>query len=160
MKSLIVYYSYTGNTAQVAKKLEELLRRRGEVDTFRLEALDEAESFFGQALRALFRRKARIKQVVQDFSGYDLICLGTPVWAFEPVPAMRTYLDNCTRVDGKRAILFATYGSGAGKERCLNRMEKALKAKGLGQASRFSIQQAKVKDGEFVEKVILKFCQV
>ena len=34
-------------------------------------------------------------------------------------------------------------------------MEKVLKAKGAAEVSRFSIQQAKVKDAEFVEKAIL-----
>jgi NAD(P)H-dependent FMN reductase len=89
-----------------------------------------------------------------DLSGYDLICFGTPVWAFGPTPAMNTYLADCSGLEGKEIILFATYGSGAGKERCLNYMQNILAQKGAKGFKRFSIQQFKVNDKEFVlEKI-------
>lgn len=150
VKSLIVYYSYSGNTKKVAQALAEFLNRKGQTMQIELIALDESRFFLGQCRRAFYRARARIEPVNCDLSGYDLICFGTPVWAFGPAPAMNTYLDNCIGVQGKEIILFTTYGSGTGNERCLNYMQGILTKKGATKFQRFSIQQFKVKDKEFV----------
>jgi len=150
MRSAIIYYSFTGNTKKVAGILAEYLRQKGEVELIELKPLDESKSFFGQGRRAFSHTRAKLEPVNFDLSQYDLVCFGTPVWAFAPVPAMNTYLDNCTGVEGKEAILFTTYGSGTGNERCLNYMQDALSKKGAKSFKRFSIQQFKVKNKEFV----------
>ncbi|MDD2689781.1 MAG: flavodoxin [Candidatus Omnitrophica bacterium] len=150
MKSIIVYYSYSGNTKKVAEVLAGYLKDKGEAELISLQALNESNSFFGQSNRALRHIKARIEPAKFDLSGYDLICLGSPVWAFGPAPAMNTYLDACSGIEGKDIILFTTYGSGAGNQRCLNYMRDILSKKGAKQFKQFSIQQFKVKDKEFV----------
>ena len=154
MKAIIVYYSYSGNTKKVADILAEYLRTGYGVKILRLEALDEKTSFCQQALRALFHKKAKIASVDFDLSSYDLICLGSPVWAFAPAPAMNTYLEGCFGLEGKPAVLFTTYGSGTGLKRCLNYMQEILAKKGIGDFRKFSIQQFRVNDKEFVNKVI------
>lgn len=154
MKSIIIYYSYSGNTRKVAGILSELLKEKGEVNLIELIALDETNSFLGQCRRAFSHTKANIQPTTVDLSGYDLICIGTPVWAFGPAPAMNTYLDNCKNLGGKEVILFTTYGSGTGNDRCLNHMQKILIEKGANNFKRFSIQQFKVKDKEFVAQKI------
>jgi flavodoxin len=150
MKSTIVYYSYTGNTKKVAQHLKEVLTGKGEVDTIELAGLDEAKSFLGQCRRAFFKKKAEIAPVNPDLSKYDLVCLGTPVWAFGPAPAMNTYLDKCSGLEGKEAVLFSTYGSGTGNDNCLKFMQAALEKKGAKDFKRLSIQQGKVDDKEFI----------
>ena len=150
MKSIIVYYSYSGNTHKVAEILRERLSREGEATLVRLKAEDESSNFFIQCLRAISNKRARIKDVPFNLFGYDLICLGCPVWAREPVPAIKTYLDKCSDLDGKRAILFVTYGSGLGKDHCMDKMENALRKKGIKDYRRFSISQFKVNDRNFV----------
>jgi len=47
-------------------------------------------------------------------------------------------------------ILFSTYGSGAGKKRCLDYLEKIVKDKGAKSVRRCYIPQARLKDKEFV----------
>jgi len=134
----------------VAEILAGYLREKGEVELIELNPLDESKSFFGQCRRAFYRIRAKLAPVNFDLSGYDLICFGNPVWAFAPVPAMNTYLDNCTGAEGKEAVVFTTYGSGSGNTRCLNTMQEALRKKGAKSFKRFSIQQFKVKDSTFV----------
>jgi flavodoxin len=150
MKSIIIYYSYNGNTKKVSYVLSEYLKPRSEIEFIELKGLDESSSFFGQCQRAFRHKKAVIQPVNFDLSSYDLICMGTPVWAFGPAPAMNTYLDKCSGVENKLAILFTTYGSGTGNERCLNYMQGILAKKGAREFKRFSIQQFKVKDKDFV----------
>lgn len=154
MRTIIIYYSYTGNTKKVAEILAEYLKGKYEVEVLRLEALDESVSFFRQVARALFHKKAKISPLEFDLSDYDLICLGTPVWAFCPAPAMNAYLRDCSGLENKPVVLFTTYGSGAGVGRCLNYMQESLSKKGTKDFKKFFIQQFKVNDKEFVNKAI------
>ncbi len=150
MRSIIIYYSYSGNTKKVAQTLSEYLRQKSEPEMLELKAQDESASFFGQCQRAFWHKKAEIELCKFDLKPYDLVCLGTPVWAFGPAPAMNTYLDKCSGLEAKEVILFTTYGSGTGNGRCLNYMQKILGQKGARGFKRFSIQQFKVDDKEFV----------
>ena len=150
MKSIIIYYSYSGNTRRIAGVLAEYLKEKSEIEVLELQALDESDKFLTQAIRAFRHKRAEIAPVNFDLSKYDLICFGTPVWAFGPAPAMNTYLDKCATLEGKEIILFTTYGSGTGNQRCLNYMQSILSKKGARQFSRFSIQQFKSTDKGFV----------
>ncbi len=150
MKSLVVYYSYSGNTKKVAKVLVEALKAKGEVEELELVALDESKSFLGQCSRAFKHVRANIKDVNFDLSKYDLICFGTPVWAFGPAPALNTYIDKCSGILGKNVIIFSTYGSGAGKDRCIDYAKRILYDKGAVGFKRFSVQQSNVDKKEFI----------
>lgn len=150
MKIAIIYYSLTGNTKSVADILSDYLRPANQVDVLRINALDESKSFLGQCRRAFFKNKARIEDIKTDLSEYDTVIIGNPVWATEPVPALRTYLDRVSGVSGKKIVLFITYGGGLGKDSCIDKMEKLLKEKGASDFARFAVQQFKTKNREFV----------
>lgn len=156
MRSAVVYYSYSGNTKLVAEALSLYLSGKGEVQVVDLQPQDESRSFFGQCKRAFWHKRAKLKPAKFDLSGYGVLCFGTPVWAFGPSPAMNAYLDRCSGVAGKKVILFTTYGSGTGNQRCLNFMQSILAKKGCRDFSRFSVQQFKVKDKEFVQAEIMR----
>ena len=150
MKSAIFYYSYSGNTRKVAQVLAEYLRQRSAVEIIELQAKDEPSSFLGQCKRAFWHKQADIESINPDLSGYDLICLGSPVWAFGPAPAVNTFLKQCQGASGKKVVLFTTYGSGTGNQRSINHMQRIFAEKGAQDFKRFSIQQYKVDDKEFV----------
>ena len=57
MNNIVIFYSYSGNTAEVAKTLADELSKQGSTDIIRLEAQDESESFIGQCKRALFKKR-------------------------------------------------------------------------------------------------------
>jgi flavodoxin len=156
MKSAVIYYSFSGNTSKVAQVLAGYLRDQGEVSIIELKTLDESNKFFMQALRAFRHKKAEIEPADFNLLEYNLVCFGTPVWAFGPAPAMNAYLDKCRGLQGQEVILFTTYGSGTGNGRCLNHMQNILARKGITGFKRFSIQQGKVHDREAVWKAIEK----
>jgi len=156
MKSVIIFYSYSGNTAKVAKVLHDELTSKGSTDVFRLEPTDESSSFLGQCRRALFKKKADIQDTIFDLSSYSTVCLGTPVWAFGMAPALRTYIDKCSGIHDKSVILFTTFGSGAGKDKCIHEMQAILAKKGAKDFQRFSVSQFKVNDPNFVKGEIDK----
>jgi NAD(P)H-dependent FMN reductase len=134
----------------VAHSLGKYLRAGNEVTTIQLETLDESPAFFRQAMRAFFHQKAKIKDVPYDLSPFDLIVLGTPLWAREPPPAINTYLDAVSGVQGKKVVLLLTYGSGLGKEHCFARLEGIIRAKGARQVECFAIQQFQVNNEKYL----------
>ncbi len=150
MKSIVIYYSYSGNTKKVADFLSEYLRQKFTVDVSEIKAVDESGNFLSQAIRAFRHKRGCIEVPKSDLEEYDLICLGTPVWAFGPAPAMNTYLDKCSGLEAQKVILFTTYGSGTGNSRCLNYMQRILRKKGAMGFRWFSIPQFKINDKEFV----------
>lgn len=154
MKSAIIYYSYSGNTRKAALLLSEYLKSKGEVEILELKALDESGNFLGQCQRAFRHKKANLAAINFDLSNCDLVCFGTPVWAFGPAPAMNAYLDQLQGCENKEAVVFTTYGSGTGNDRCLNYMQTILTQKGITNFKKFSVQQFKVNDKEFVSAKI------
>lgn len=154
MKSAIIYYSFSGNTRQVTNALAGFLEQKGEVTIFEIKALNESANFFIQCYRAFRKKRAVTAWVNYDLKDFDLVCFGTPVWAFGPAPAMNTYLDACPDIQDKSVLLFTTYGSGTGNTRCLDYMQGLLSKKGAGNFKRFSVQQGKVSSKEFVLSII------
>ncbi len=150
MRSIIFYFSHSGNTQKVAQVVEDYLKAIGEVELFEVKGLDESRSFFGQAIRAFRRKRGVTQEINKDLKEYDVICFGTPVWAFGPAPAMNTVLDKSVGIEGKKVVLFTTYGSGTGNEKCLDYMQNILSGKGVQDFKRFSVQQSKVNDKSFV----------
>ena len=67
---------------------------------------------------------------------------------------MNAYLEDCFNLQHKSVVLFSTYGSGAGVNRCFNYMQDILSKKGARDFKKFSIQQLKVGDAGFINKII------
>ncbi len=93
MKKLIVYYSRTGNTKKVA---EELANKLGSKT---IEIVDEKDrsggiGWLGAGKDAFKNKLTNIKPISEDISKYDLIIVGTPIWAGKMTPALRTFIKN------------------------------------------------------------------
>lgn len=150
MKSAICYYSYTGNTEKVAVVLGEFLSLKGVVELVRIKAKKETNNFFIQAWQARIHKRVDIENIKFDFQDYELFCLGTPVWAFGPAPAVNTFLDKIVGLEDKIAILFTTYGSGTGNKHCLAYMKKILLDKGTKEVRLFTVASCKSQDKDFI----------
>ena len=155
MKALIIYYSFSGNTEKLADGLCAFLKTRGEVVMQRLVPANETKNFFKQCLEARAGSKPELGGEIKfDASGFDTICIGTPVWAFAPAPAINTYLDKIKGIEGKRAIIFTTFGSGTGIQGCINNIKRRLGEKNVGTIKELNVQMKKVRDPDFVKKAI------
>ena len=118
MKTLVVYYSNSGNTRTVAQKvadilgadIEEIVERKQ-----RAPLLDEQGKAVGgmgmpkAAMPALLGMGSAIETAKNDPVDYDLVIVGTPVWVGSVVPPVRSYLrHNRKRI--KSVALFCTCG--------------------------------------------------
>ncbi|MCM8820199.1 MAG: NAD(P)H-dependent oxidoreductase [Candidatus Omnitrophica bacterium] len=157
MKAIIIFYSFSGNTKLVAQELEFYLKEKNfTTEVIELKPVDESKKFFTQASQAFIHKKAKLKEVNYNLDDYDIACFGTPVWAFAPAPALNTYLDRVSCLENKKVVLFVTFGSGLGVNKCLQYIKKILRRKGVKDITNFSIQQEKVFNKEFVLAQIKK----
>ncbi|MBN1824541.1 MAG: hypothetical protein JW803_09510 [Endomicrobiales bacterium] len=107
-KILVVYYSLTGNTKKVA---EDIAAATG-ADTEGLTENKKRTGFFGfiGACAAAARGKlTEIGPVKRDPLKYDLVVIGTPIWAHKVTPAVRTYVTE-KKGSFKNIAVFATSG--------------------------------------------------
>ena len=114
MKSLVVYYSRTGHTKKVANSIAKLLKS----DVEEIIDLRNRSGFFGYILagfHALKKRQTKIKPTKKDVSKYGIVIIGTPIWAGDMAPAVRTYL-NQNNGTIKKAAFFCTKGGGESKK--------------------------------------------
>lgn len=80
MKSLIVYYSRTGNTKNIA---ETICRKLG-ADIEEIIDHKNRKGFFGFLLsgnEAFLKKTVPIEELKNDITQYDLLIIGTPIWA-------------------------------------------------------------------------------
>lgn len=114
MKNLIVYYSFGGNTKRIAQLIQKTVGGdlqeiktvtpyTGSYNDIVNQGQDEVESGY----------MPPIEPISIDYSKYDNIFVGTPVWWYTFAPAVHTFLEN-TDFQGKKAAMFATNGGWLG----------------------------------------------
>jgi flavodoxin len=122
MKTAIVYYSFEGNCALTARTLKEILEAapfKGKADLHEIKTVDGKKrtgfsKYVWGGSQVFMHRKPPLAPVAFDPAAYDLIILGTPVWAGSPAPAMASFLDKIS-LHGKKTALFCCHAGGKGK---------------------------------------------
>ena len=107
---LVVYYSFEGNTQLIAETIAIAVS----ADILRLEVAKERKSHgFGKYLwggrQVVMKSKPALKPMDKNPADYDVLYLGTPVWAYTFSPAMRSFF-SAVKLDGKKIALFCSCG--------------------------------------------------
>ena len=111
-KTLVLYYSLTGNTQAVA---EEIANRLG-ADIEGIACVDPYDTNFQACIQRCMQEREQgalpdIQPVNADLSQYDIIFIGYPVWFGTYAPPVITFLNNAD-LSGKKIVPFCTFGSG------------------------------------------------
>ncbi len=114
MKTLVVYYSRTGNTKFVAEKVAQELGAEIEELTDQKKR-DGLFSFFTNGYDSTREKKTRLAETTKNPLDFDFVILGTPVWNARPTPAMRTYLGDHD-LSGKKVAIFCANMGKSGEE--------------------------------------------
>jgi flavodoxin len=113
-KVLVVYYSKSGNTERAAKDIAA--RLNGDLE--KITDKKERKGFWGFLFGgrdAMRKYKTEIGDSQKNPLNYDVTVIGTPIWAANMTPAVRTYVEN-NKAGFKNFAIFATSGStGLGK---------------------------------------------
>lgn len=87
IRGIVVFYSATGNTAQVANALYKGMKSVIKCDV------------------------ATVKQIKpEDMAKYDVMALGSPNWYMREVANTKVFTHDMPRMDGKHCIIFGTHG--------------------------------------------------
>jgi flavodoxin len=110
---LIVFYSRTGVTKKVARNLaDELMADMEEIES--IKNRDGISGYAFSGYEATKGKDAKIKNTTKNPADYDLIIIGTPVWAWSMSSPIRSYI-NKNKFAFKNIAFFATYGGNIGK---------------------------------------------
>ena len=110
---LIVYYSQTGATKEVAAILSEFLY----ADVQGLYPEEPYPDDYDATVKRWLQEKEEGKRVeinnplAVDLEDYDIIFLGFPVWGGSYPPPIATFLEDYS-LKGKKIVTFVTFGSG------------------------------------------------
>ena len=91
MKALVVYYSRSGNTAKIAQRVANALECGIEeiIDTKNRSGV---LSYIRSGRDAGSKSLTVLKEPINDPADYDLVVIGTPLWAGHVSTPVRTYI--------------------------------------------------------------------
>lgn len=125
--SVIVYYSWVGNTEVVAKEIQRLT-------DFDLQRIEEVKyrkpgKVAGAAMGAFFGLKSDLKQMDFGMEDYETIFLGVQVWAGKTTPAINQFLKKASFQD-KDVYLFITKADEKTPMKVIDSITKRIEKKG------------------------------
>ena len=120
MKTLVVYYSYTGNTRKLAAEIAE----RENADLYEVKdivPLSTAKAFAVGAPRSARGKAMDIEPIAADFSAYEKVIVMGPIWAGKPAPQIMAALDMLEPGQSVEAIMLSKSGKSNGRESVLTK---------------------------------------
>ena len=116
MKTLLVYYSYTGNT----KIIVDIIKDKVDCDVVELKPKTPFLEEDYQAIVDKYQSNESSKECVEiedinvDLSNYNKVIIGTPVWWYTITPVLREFLKN-NDLSQKQVYAFATNAGWLGR---------------------------------------------
>ena len=104
MKTLVVYYTRTGNSKFAAETIAAELGADVE-EVVDLKNRQGKLAYMSCGRDAMQGNETEIAPTKRNPADYDFIVIAQPVWAWSPTPAIRTYL-NKNDLSGKKVALF------------------------------------------------------
>lgn len=146
MRSLVVYYSKTNNT----KKVADLISSNLDSDLIEIKDNEDRDgilNYIKSGYHAFKKKKTEISYEECDIDSYDLILIGTPIWAGSISPAVRTYIDS-NKNKFKKVSFFSTVGS-TSPDSTFKEMEELSEKTPI---SILSIKKTEFEDNSYISK--------
>jgi len=124
MKKLVIYYSLEGNTRFIAEQVAAAVA----ADLLELKPKHDIQPrgfmrYFWGGKQVIMQAKPELLPFAVNPADYDLLFIGTPVWAWNYAPALNTFFAK-VKLQGKLIGLFCCSGGMEGKTRA--NMARAL----------------------------------
>lgn len=121
MKTLILFYSRTGTTKKVAEKIATILKADIEEvsDSINRSGI---RGYLIAGKEAVSKKIITINPIINNISDYDLVIIGTPVWAWTMSSPIRSLITE-QKENFKQVAFFCTQG-GEGNQGALSDMIK------------------------------------
>ena len=157
MKKAIVYYSMSGNTEYVAERISEKV----DVDLIKIVPKKEypnkgLKKFLWGGKSALMGDTPELIDYVFDGDRYDCIIFGSPVWAAQFTPPIRSFInENKEKLKNKKIAAFACF-SGSGADNALEKLKNLLEIENFD--VKLTLIDPKNRKSDEKDKEIDEFC--
>ena len=125
MKTLIIYYSYSGNTRKIAEATAEA----ESADILEVKPPrnpGKFKAYFIGCPASIMGKSWKIQPLDVDLSSYEKIIIMSPIWAGGLTPYINAILEQLP--EGK--AVYIKLISGSGKSDCRDRLETKIRSKG------------------------------
>jgi len=147
MNSLVVYYSRTGKTKKVGNLISEKLSCDME-EIFDTKKRSGILGFIKAGKDAMRKKLTILKEIDKNPDLYDLVIIGTPIWASNMSTPIRTYISE-HKDKFKNVAFFCTEGSRGGVK-CFENMEKLSNKKPMAM---LEINKKEIKKEIYIDKI-------
>ncbi len=147
MKALVVFYSKTGLTKEVAVHISEELNCDIE-EIFDVKSRKGILGYIRSVIESAFKKMPEIKKTEINPEEYDVVIMGTPVWAENMASPVRTYLFNNNEKMDKVAFFCTMLGSG--NKRAFLEMERVSESEPL---ACLALTSKEIKQEKHIKKV-------
>lgn len=134
-KTLVVYYSLSGNTKQIADNIAN----KTDAEMFEIkttETIEQNPKFYLNIKKQLANKKyPSIEEKTPDFQAYDTVFVGFPVWWYTIATPVLAFLQKAD-FNGKKVVPFSTQGSNYGTS--FADFEKMAKNAKIGKGASFN----------------------
>lgn len=125
MKAIVVYYSFEGNTKLIAQTIANEIN----ADMEELKPKKEIESkgfmkYLWGGSQVMMKKSPELFPINKNINDYDIIFIGTPIWAWTYAPPIRTFLEN-SNISNKKIAFFSCHEGQNGKT--FNHFKEKLK---------------------------------
>lgn len=139
---IIIYYSLEGSTRLIAQTIAQSL----DADILELKPLKEINpkgflKYFWGGRQVVFKEKPKLEFFSKNPLAYEIIIIGTPVWAFTYTPSIRSFLAQI-KLRNKKVGLFCCHEGNKGKT-LENLAKELLENIIIGQMDFFNVEKDK-----------------
>lgn len=125
MKKAVVFYSLSGNTQAAAKEIAEGIG----ADLIELKLVkpfptEKSKQLALGGMQAMFGMKPAIQELSKNIKEYDVLILGTPIWAGTIAAPVHSFLNKYQILD--KIVAVFTFSGGGDNKRCIAKLSKRL----------------------------------
>lgn len=125
MKKSVVFYSLSGNTQAAAKEIAEGIG----ADLIELKLVkpfptEKSKQLALGGMQAMFGMKPAIQELSKNIKEYDILILGTPIWAGTIAAPVHSFLNKYQVLD--KIVAVFTFSGGGDNKRCIAKLSKRL----------------------------------
>lgn len=125
MKKAVVFYSLSGNTQAAAKEIAEGIG----ADLIELKLVkpfptEKSKQLALGGMQAMFGMKPAIQELSKNIKEYDVLILGTPIWAGKIAAPVHSFLNKYQILD--KIVAVFTFSGGGDNKRCIAKLSKRL----------------------------------
>lgn len=125
MKKAVVFYSLSGNTQAAAKEIAEGIA----ADLIELKLVkpfptEKSKQLALGGMQAMFGMKPAIQELSKNIKEYDVLILGTPIWAGTIAAPVHSFLNKYQVLD--KIVAVFTFSGGGDNKRCIAKLSKRL----------------------------------